>query len=431
MNQKVTISPKNILSGDGEQIRMLLQALASVKKDVDLNVNEPLDEALLQAYPKDHRWMYFVALVFDTALKRSALDPVLLQVMPPVRQAFIRLSLQDGQLLSDDNHVARRLLALLYSSGAPWYEGLGDAGEAYKQAFCRSVQAFEDVPSQQDPAIWERELTTFERFLAEEQAQVTQLHARVAAREEAIMSVESAEQKILQMLNSRVAGKQIPAFLLEFLYQDFKEQLLHLAKKQGRIDPLLRRWRSLLEFFVWICDAENVQKDPQRAFSLGPMLISQLTELMEQTFKEPVKEGADDQQELLARFEVMMVEVLKGKPPECVLAPELKVPEAAGGAIFCQVTMGQMDVVSEGDWFRFKTADKRSLRCMLLKKFEDDDQWLFVNRNGTRVMRKGAQKVIEGIEAKAIVKLLIGGDVLTDALKKHASALLKQFMAGR
>lgn len=453
MSQKITISPKKILAGDVEQIRLLLRVL---KTDLQQSANgdhylpaEQLDAALdalqtseldveqditvaaewaaidrtLEIRPEDKAWIEFIDGLFTTLYSQVKLDHAAEALVYKLRIPFLQaVHHQEGVLSQTDNFVARTL-DLIHTTLLTWYEAMGKSGEALFAAIRDVCEHIQSQARRGDVDVWRAQFERLAEFVEKEQQRVQRLEQRLADAETGAIRAKLAQRRVIELLNSKLPGAQLPAFFLNFVHGPLREELAITLVKRDDTDALLKRWRAVLESAAWIFNPGNVVKEKQRAFKLAPLLTAELHGVVAETFT------ANNNAEAVAvELESSVANLLTGRTVETQSVPALALPGQIEGveAVLSQALIKETEQISEGDWFTYITPENVEIRCKLLKKIPEIDQWLFVNRNGQKVLQKSVADIAYCLTSN-VMKPLQQAKPCGEIIKAHLNRLLQEF----
>lgn len=425
MPQKQTISSKKILSGDINQLKSLMHFLADA--DELAAACEPADQALSREQlfaalgqlqqsdlestqsiitglewsspdqkiilqSEDFHWLSFVDQLFFQLLEDAELEKPLAECVSQLRVPFVKALFLDESLINEDVHVVRQFFELLFGSAKSWYAGLGRGGENYFKLFAETIEQIKNQ-FETDFSALNSSHEQLNTFIEKENQRVDRLEKRLLDTETGQIRARRAQHVVVAMLNESLAGKLLPANIIQFLHGPWQDELrlFLIQKNPGENEKTQQEWKrvqKLLETLATSFKMPSSDTARQKLYSIVPLLGDEFSRHIKSVSQRPEK-----YQEIISQIESAHIQVLKGEILDCEEAPFLQEPDAVAGVAttISANLVKKAEELEEGNWLNYTTESGEHIRCKLLSKIVDTDQLLFVNRNGLKVLQKGLE----------------------------------------
>jgi len=354
-----------IIQGDSAQLSQLFQA-----------VNSASTADLRDTTATDLCTRLFSGNVFDSALHTQ---------LSNVQQAIKQQIAQDDSFYCDPQHPLRKALELLLLRGRTWYPRESKTSQQFLDKLSLFMLGFKSA----EPAKLITSHIEFQQWLEAEDKRANMLESRLCETEINTFNTLSAECRVLDLINSALAGRPFPHELQSSLVSTLKSELLHAYVISGENSPFWKMWQRLLpslsKVFATIVSENRDEADEQILYRTIPALLNELERSLNIHTSNP-----DSYRQWTEILSEQLMLAIKKQPIDCSIFNALNYPEGHSN-VNTRVTadlLQQTNSLQEGDWILFSGENAQTIRCKLALKSSETDQLLFVDHNGRKVMNK-------------------------------------------
>lgn len=354
-----------IIQGDAAQLDQLFHAVGSTST-ANLRVSTAAD-------------------LFAFLFAKDIFDPALATALSELQQALNQQIAQDDSFYCKPEHPLRKSLDLLLLRGRTWYPRESKNSQQYLEklsAFilaCQSGNLSALVNAQ----------TEFQQWLDAEDKRASMLESRLCETEINNFKNLNAECRVLDLMNSALAGRPFPHELQSSLISVLKSELLHAYFISGENSPFWKMWQRLLpslsKTFATIVYENRNEDDEQALYRTIPALLNELERSLNINTSNP-----DSYRQWTENLSEQLMLAIKKQPIDCSIFTAMSYPEGHS-SLNTRVTpdlLQQTNSLQTGDWILFSSENAQTIRCKLALKNSETDQLLFVDHNGRKVMNK-------------------------------------------
>jgi hypothetical protein len=392
-----------IIQGDAAQLDQLFQAVGSTSA-----ANLRLSTA---------------ANLSDSLFAKDVFDPALAAQLGELQQALNQQIAQDDGFYCKPEHSLRKALDLLLLRGRTWYPRESKTS----QQFLEKLSAFILACQSDNLATLTNSQAEFQQWLDAEDKRATMLESRLCESEINNFKNLNAECRVLDFMNSALAGRPFPHELQSNLISILKSELLHAYFISGENSPFWKMWQRLLpslsKTFATIAYENRNEDDEQALYRTIPALLNELERSLNINTSNP-----DSYRQWTENLSEQLMLAIQKQPIDCSIFTAMNYPEGHS-SLNTRVTpdlLQQTNSLQAGDWILFSGENAQIIRCKLALKNSETDQLLFVDHNGRKVMNKsikdfavclstGIAKKMQPINIEANVIQIIQGLIDTHA----------------
>lgn len=391
-----------------------------------------------------------VAMLFDFIFDDGNLPDSLKALISRLQIPMLKVAVQDQSFFDSANHPARRLLNELGSAALGWSDKDSQQKDKLFQKMedmvHRLLNEFTD-----DPVIFADILQEFTEFYGTERRRSELVEQRVRDAEEGRARTQQAREQIRQELNQRLLGRTFPETIVQLLQDNWSQVLLLRHLKYGEDSPEWQRSLQLMDNLIWSIGRHEKKSDGIRLKELIPSLTAQLRDGFEEAALDPFatsllltqlevlhiqafqqlkrklsqptqeQDSATPQEQPALPQKEEPVILQPDELPESLqqAAEELAVKEEVPAPAMVEVSedvrlpgkeelpdeendeadqladddpiFQVVDQVRPGSWFELHQDGKPSIRCKLTAIIRATGRYIFVNRNGLKVLDKSRQ----------------------------------------
>lgn len=368
-----------------------------------------------------------VTMLYEAIWQDDSVPIPIKELIGRTQITIIKVALSDTTFFNVEDHPARAILNEFAAAGIGWAEVEKLEEDPLYQKMATLVQQIaEDFAGQVD--FFENLIKDFRTFRAREAARSRKLEQRILKAKERQERLDDIHQLVTQKIDERVLGRDLHPFISDLLAGPFHKFMVMLVVKEGPGGNAWKQAINTIDVLLWSVQPNKQTGDEQRLETVNPRLlnnlrkafriaqmdrgevdtlVTQLREVQSGTFEDAAadaeaaiaaavayEESADDADESHAMIE---------PPPE---APQEVPPEY----------LAQIDAFTVGIWVEFQGEEDQHLRCKLAAKINAIDKYIFVNRQGVKVVEKTKDGLAREL-ADGTVKVISDGLLFSRALE--------------
>lgn len=377
-----------------------------------------------------------VTMLYEAIWQDDSVPIPIKELIGRTQVTIIKVALSDTSFFNRESHPARVILNEFAEAGIGWTEVDNLAEDPLYQKIQELVnRILTDYDG--DTAFFEQIIKDFRTFRAREAAKTRSLEQRILRAGERQERLDDIHELVTQKINERVLGRELPEFVEELLDGPFHKFMVKLVLKEG---PGTNAWKqaiNTIDVLLWTVQPHDHDADRDRLDTVNPrllnnlrkafriaqltqeeveQLVTRLQEVQQDSFVE-MDTVADDEEEEL-RFDddhgldeededeeedatgldldreqsAAERRLTKGEssPPVTEPAPKRQVREDKEEELADDdPSVQQVEQLSVGVWVEFVGEEPEpSIRCKLAAKIKAIDKFIFVNRQGVKVVEK-------------------------------------------
>ncbi|WXL25068.1 DUF1631 domain-containing protein [Ectopseudomonas mendocina] len=428
-----------ITSNDLMRLLSHMQQRTPVQVDSDFDLREQLENLLSRASAKsgktrvvgemDEDVINLVSMLFEFILDDRTLPDSLKALIGRLQIPMLKVAVIDKSFFSRGSHPARRLLNEIAAAALGW----SDQAEAQRDTLFQKIEQvvqrlLNDFTD--DPQIFADLLADFTAFMGDERRRSELLEQRTRDAEEGSAKAALARQAVEQALNDRLLGRTLPEVVVRLLQDAWSNVLMLTCLKHGEASAEWQAVLNSMDDLIWSVEPHDQPEDRERLLKLLPVLLKTLRQGLEDCAYDPFASET-----FFVQLEPLHLQALQRfnpvQPAEPVAAPEV-VRDAEGlelplldatvispepqvdAPVMVEVVeeivllapgeqrepvqdveldendtaVQQVDALRVGSWVEFQQDEGRKLRCKLAAFIKPTGKYIFVNRNGMKVLEK-------------------------------------------
>ncbi|MCH9692184.1 MAG: DUF1631 domain-containing protein [Gammaproteobacteria bacterium] len=416
-----------------------------------LNINKLLQEQLVQANKSaslakvDNDAIKLVEMLFSFILEdRNLAEPIKTQ-LGRLQLPLLKVAIADKSFFSKGGHPARKLLNELAEASTGWQPSENyEKDPLYTKISQVVAQILTDF--EQDLTIFSMLLESFQQFVASEHLRARKLERRTVDEAGGRARIEAARTRVAAIINALIFDRELPSIIDDWLEKVWNQLLFLSYIKDGSDSEAWSQNLRTLRELIWSVQTPLPEQRQQLAkqlpelqtrlraavemVSLNPFdargLFAGLTEVYHRHFEQP--QQADKKRpepEYLTGSDVgqQACELEPAAEPkaEIIPAPLPELPKVGAleqMAVNVKPQREGLEPMSEsnrhwqqtfrlahGSWFEFKRSDSEELRCRLAAIIRETDQFIFVNRNGAKVVEFNRLELAQALRQAQLMPL--------------------------
>ena len=418
------------------------------KVDISASLGEMLketqEEGVISAVDRQSSDIInLVTLLYDAIWQDESVPIPIKELIGRTQITIIKVALSDQNFFNNESHPARQLLNEFAEAGIGWteVENLGE-DPLYKQieqsvtkiqtAYTGEVEFFAELKKE------------FRTFRAREAAKTRQLEQRILKNKESEDRIDDIKELVSQKIEERILGRDLHPFVVELLETHFHKFMVMLVLKEGPGSNAWKQSINTIDVLLWSVQPHEQEGDRNRLATVNPRLlnnlrkalritqldtetvdnlITELKEVQEETFvsvEEAEPETKDIDESQVGEAEALDPEAKDTSNEEDGIdaaeieesAVEFKEDEINEG----HPALQQVDALAVGMWVEFSDGDEQSVRCKLAAKINAIDKFIFVNRQGVKVVEKTRMGLAKELRDGS-VRIISDGTLFSRALE--------------
>ena len=389
-----------------------------------------------------------VTLLYEAIWQDPSVPIPIKELIGRTQITIIKVALADVGFFNNENHPARAILNEFASAGIGWTE----VESLTKDPLYQKIQELVEIilsDLKQDNEFFEELIKGFRVFRAQEDAKNHQPGQRTLKASEQNNRLDDIHQLVSEKIEERLLGREIHTFVEDLLKGPFKKFMVMLVLKEGPGSNAWKQAINTIDVILWSVQPHEQDGGRERLETINPRLlnnlrkafriatvgneesyelITQLQAVQNETFfraeaddviagrteaklsLEPArptdsalsfhaadegKEGKEQAQETVGRPDQGVAgKTLDGQG---IKGEAESVSENRGLKQATQPTIefaanhpavARVDNLSIGMWVEFAGEDDHNTRCKLAAKISAVDKFIFVNRQGVKVVEK-------------------------------------------
>jgi len=255
-----------------------------------------------------------VGMLFDRIHQDKHLPAEIKTALSRLQFPIMKVALSDSELFVSPLQPARRLMDRIASTAIGWIPE-GEENQRYLTEVNKAVDTVV-VAINEGPAIFEKALEEFEKYLNEERIRDDDPITR------AKRALEEAETREVMSINAAIAirrafdGVQLESYLREFLLETWVKVLVAATLRERSQPDFAKKYRDMVPDLVWSVQPKINPEDRKRLVKTIPAVLNTLREGL-QLIEHAPTQTQDFFTRLMASHAqaVKALEVAYGAPP--------------------------------------------------------------------------------------------------------------------
>ena len=378
-----------------------------------------------------------VTLLYDAIWQDESVPIPIKELIGRTQITIIKVALSDHTFFNREDHPARKLLNEFAEAGIGWTEVENLAEDPlYKkieQIVSRIQTGFDG-----EVAFFEEQIADFRAFRAKEAGKSRKLEQSILKSKERQERLEDIRELVSQKITERVLGRELHPFVTELLEKHFHKFMVMLVVKEGPGSNAWKQSINTIDVLLWSVQPHEQEGDRNRLETVNPRLLNNLRKALRIAQLKP-----DEIDELISKLKAVQEETFAPEPevedsPELAIADDFEIdlnatesesaktpandldqmiePPAADQIEEGHPSLMQVDSLSVGTWVEFSVEDEQAIRCKLAAKINAIDKFIFVNRQGVKVVEKTRMGLAQELK-DGTVKIISDGALFSRALE--------------
>ncbi|MFT4799166.1 MAG: hypothetical protein ACJAR0_001481 [Candidatus Azotimanducaceae bacterium] len=375
-----------------------------------------------------------VTLLYDAIWQDESVPIPIKELIGRTQITIIKVALSDQTFFNDENHPARELLNEFAEAGIGWIEAENlKEDPLYKQieSSVGRIQTGYDG----EVSFFDELNKEFRSFRAKEAAKTRQLEQRILKNKESQERLDDIHELVSQKIQERILGRDLHPFVVELLETHFHKFMVMLVLKEGPGSNAWKQSINTIDVLLWSVQPHEQDGDRGRLTTVNPRLLNNLRKALRIAQLESAKvetliielKAVQDESfgapEPIVEAKAEFTLALEGEAPPLAEITEANTeaehtiePPTEDVLDENHPAVHQVDLLSVGMWVEFADDDAQNIRCKLAAKIKAIDKFIFVNRQGVKVVeitRMGLAKELRD----GSVRIISDGALFSRALE--------------
>ena len=373
-----------------------------------------------------------VSLLFDAIWKDDSLAIPIKELIGRTQVTIIKVALSDTTFFNRENHPARRILNEFAEAGLGWtevehlnedplYQKIRELVNKLMADYNGEISFFDELVQE------------FKQFRAQEAAKTHRLEQRIMRAKERKERLDDIHELVTRKIAERVLGRDLQSFVQELLDTIYHKFMVMLVIKEGPGSNAWKQCVNTIDVLLWSVQPKDQTGDRVRLETVNPRLLNNLRKAFRIAQVESIQVDSlisqlmQVQEASLLGSELAQPQteeptgyrrdLFENEVGETVAAVAPAAP-AAGSEDLADddPDMQRVDKLGVGVWVEFLGEDDQSIRCKLAAKINAIDKYIFVNRQGVKVVEKTRKGLARELK-DGTVKMISDGLLFSRALE--------------
>ncbi|MCW8890007.1 MAG: DUF1631 domain-containing protein [Sedimenticola sp.] len=425
--------------GIPQSIELDTNLIQNVRRTLESERSKLLGELDKDTVPAaDLDTIELVGMLFEQVLNEEGLANIAKALISHLHTPYLKVAILDRSFMTDEEHIARRLLNLMVDSGKRWI----DEEDLRRGAYYPTQEIVKAILTE-----FKNELSIFEEMFYKLQKQIDELESRAKVLEERNQEaakgrerLETARKNAMDIIKKRTEGRTLHPVLDRFLYHAWQDRMILMLLRDPDVEKS-KEWASALAVIDSLARVMEAKRNPK----IKQWLIGNHKNLTQHIKAGLTSLGNYHHPDSHALFKLLDT-VINEKPAETrdtetkqapveVSKPIIKPVETANESatkIEAETPQDELEMqqtlrkVKFGTWFEL-TDDNNKLRRLKLSWFSPiTHKYMFVDRFGIQAYITPSEELAKQIcEGKASIIKSSGIPFVSKALKTIHTILQK------
>ena len=381
-----------------------------------------------------------VSLLYEAIWQDNSVALPIKELIGRTQITIIKVALSDTTFFNRENHPARSILNEFASAAIGWTEVRDLENDSLYQKMNELVSRIL-IEYTNDIDLFNELLKDFRLFRARLAAKSHHLEQRIMRANERDERIEDIRELADQKIAERILGRDLPAFIQEFLDEVYHKFMVMLLLKEGPGSNAWKQAINTIDVLLWTVQPKDHADDRARLDTVNPRLLNNLRKALRITKLESleidrliaelttIQEASFAQHEqsliapnIAAEFTGTEVELQDPSSENAQPARTIKQAIIVEAIDEDDPHMQAVDQVGVGDWFEFLGEADQTIRCKLAAKINVIDKYIFVTQQGVKVVEKTRAGLARELK-DGTVKLISDGLLFSRALESVIGSL--------
>lgn len=415
-----------------------------ISKSLDENLSAEKESGVINAVDRHSSDVInLVTLLYEAIWQDETVPIPIKELIGRTQITIIKVALTDTTFFNRESHPARAILNEFAAAGIGWTE----VDELENDPLYNKIRELVEKMLREyvdDVAVFEEFLKDFRRFKSREAVKTRHLEQSILKADERRERLDDIRELVTQKIEERILGRELHPFVTDLLKNPFHKFMVMLILKEG---PGTNAWKqsiNTIDVLLWSVQPHKQSGDRARLKTVNPrllnnlrkafriasvdkdeinLLITRLEEVQQESF------GATKEREIIVEEDdlVLPLDEAHSIQPATEPAEKTAIEEDAETSTSAEeITpkededygpfLEQIEAMTVGIWVEFVGQDGNNTRCKLAAKINAIDKFIFVNREGVKVVEKTTIGLAKELK-EGTVRIISDGLLFSRALE--------------
>lgn len=336
-----------------------------------------------------------------------------LRQLKPLAAALV---IMDPRFLRPGAHPLHQLLDAIHARGIGWQSRMDRVGAVLEQQITQAIESCQHWMTNQSTEI-EDALRAFNTAVERDSARAHRMTKRVVETELGKVKTAAAKQEAARMINAALETHPVTAEIGEFITGPWYTSAQLLLLKFGTDSE---QWQKMSSTTDTLLDSlQSLEEAPEERRQYIFEVVTQLPKEMRRWLLS-LHHDTDAVNDTMGLVEYAHLRILRRQPVELEFLEPIKVADNGNDNHSAPSSNSDsIDQWQEGQWFSIERDGEVTIRVQLALKVDGEEQLLFTNLAGIKVLQLSFSQFIEMlIRSKAVP--LYSGNSFSRSLAKAA-----------
>ena len=372
----------------------------------DLLQNKSDEETLRALDSQSSDVINLVTLLFEAIWEDETVPIPVKELIGRTQITILRIALNDSGFFDRNDHPARILINELATAGISWTEfDKLESDPMYRKMQSIIGDLLKNYDN--DLELIEGLNHEFIMFKRNQMLEMQETEQRLSDADERQNRIDEVKEYALLKIAERILDEEIQAFVREFLQIHFHKFVVQVVLREGPGGISWKPIMNTIDVLLWTVHRSKQQGDMDRFVKVNPRLlvnlrkaleiagyeksetdslIGELQEVQNSTFSK----SGDSEESLKSSMDKDA-----GTDERVLVEPVPPLPED-------DEHLQEVSSYPIGIWLEFQTEGDQTVRCTLAAKIDTIDKYVFVNRQGVKVIENSKMGLARELKAGTV-----------------------------
>ena len=381
-----------------------------------------------------------VTMLFEAIWADHGVPIPIKELIGRTQITVIKVALSDNSFFSREDHPLRAMLNEFAIAGISWTQVDELAEDPLYKKMHELVEKIL-VGYEGDISFFENLIKEFRKFIAEETAKTRHLEQTIIKKKDREDVLDEINELVTQKIDERILDRELDTFIADLLQNPFHKFMELLVLEEGPDSSAWKQAINTIDVLLWTVEPHDQSGDREKLETVNPrliknlrkafkiaavdpdiieVLISNLEKLQRDSF--PEEEKTEDIAPAEAQALALDDEPIQ--PFDTTSDPGTPIDVDFGHEAEEEHSpyLETIEGMTVGTWVEFVGEDGQNTRCKLAAKINAIDKFIFVNRQGVKVLEKTTFQLATELE-EDYLRIISDGLLFSRALESVVSTL--------
>ena len=253
--------------------------------------------------------------------------------------------------------------------------------------------------------------------------------------------LDEINELVTQKIDERILDRELDTFIADLLQNPFHKFMELLVLEEGPDSSAWKQAINTIDVLLWTVESHDQSGDREKLETVNPRLIKNLRKAfkiaavdpniievlisnLEKLQKDSFPEEEKTQGTAPAEAEALALDDEPAQPSDTTSDAGTPIEVDFGGETEdeCNPFLEKIEGLTVGTWVEFVGEDEKNTRSKLAAKINAIDKFIFVNRQGVKILEKTTNELAQELEAETL-RIISDGLLFSRALESVVSTL--------